>query len=175
MQPPLDDAIQHKWLVQHIPHRIRAALPRESHQMPHPWTVKMHLPALVPVRCIANSVHEGRHGALRWLIYFVGITEQNGKAIKTRFTTNPTDVWIERFKTGSLFDLNSPDAVKLALVWRGCTQATGHPTEGTQHPDIREAKMNGALLIIIDHLQKTIYAAQGRSLGDDTLRVSDAP
>jgi hypothetical protein len=112
---------------------------------------------------------------MRWLIFFVGIMEKGGKAIETIYTTKATDVWIGRFDHGQMFDPKSSDAAKLALVYKGCTQATGHPTEGTNHPNITEQPLSEALQIVINHLQKTIYDAQGRNLAHYTLRMDDLP
>jgi len=147
-------------------------MPRVYH-IQSSWDIPLRLPNTVPNRCIANCVNEGRHSAIRWLIFFVGIMERDGQAIETIYTTKATDVWIGRFDHGQMLDPKCSDAAKLALVYKGCTQATGHPTEGTNHPDIKEKAMSDALQIVIYHLQKTIYDAQGRNLAHYTLRLDD--
>jgi len=112
---------------------------------------------------------------MRWLIFFVGIMEKEGKAIETVYTRNATDVWIGRFDGGALLSPHSGNAATLAQVYKGCTQATGHPTEGTNHPDVGEQRLSAALKIVLDHLQRTIYDSQGRSLTHYTLRLDDSP
>ena len=53
----------------------------------------------------------------------------------------------------------------------GLSQATSHPTEGTNHPDVREPRLAAALTIIIGHLQRTVYDYCGRSLLHDALEL----
>jgi hypothetical protein len=133
-------------------------------------------PYIVPVRSIANSVHEGRHSALRWLVFFVGImAKKDHTPTKSYYTDDDREVWIERFHGGKCVDPASPEGVELALAYNACTQATGHPTRDTNHPDIREAAMARALGIIIPHLDRTIYAAKGLRLRDCTIRMDDGP
>jgi hypothetical protein len=165
---------QNQWLKQHITHRIRAVLPGIRY-MAAPWDI--HLPLLTDVRlrCLGNSVHEGRHSAMRWLIFFVGLMEQGGVAIPTKYRTDETDVWIERFEGGVLFDHTTPEAQELAQIYRGCTQATGHPTRDTNHPDIAEPRLSLAMRLILPHLQRTIYNAKGLDLAAVTLRMTDLP
>jgi hypothetical protein len=168
-----DDTIQDEWRKQHIPHRIRAGLIGIRH-MKAPWDIPLRLPLNVTNRSIANSVNEGRHSAIRWLIFFVGIMTKSGLASPTKYTDETTDVWIERFDGGKLFDHTSADAAKLAEMYKGCTKATGHPTHDG-HPDIKEGPMSEAMGIIIEHLQKTMYDAQGYNLAHFTLRTDDSP
>jgi len=96
---------------------------------------------------------------------FVGI-----KAPKTHWRTfvgnyavesplvGPSDVRIDRLDGGILFPTGHLDAMKLGLVWRGCSQATSHPTQDSDHPPIGDDKIAEALEIVIAHLETTIYA-----------------
>ena len=76
----LNDAEKEAWLVQHVPHRVCAALawlPMEGK-----WTMsKLPLPNRdFHVWCIGRSFDEGRKASMRWLIEFVGVTlDKNGR------------------------------------------------------------------------------------------------
>jgi hypothetical protein len=163
---------QLRWLIEHIPHRIRAVLP--GLPMSVPWLLTSQKLVLendadrIAMRCSGNSAWEGRMTAMRWLIMFVGIQEENGVATETRLRKS-TDVRIDFIKGGVTVTLSRPEALKMARVWRGCSQATSHPTQDTNHPDVREKSLAEALGIVIDHLQRTIYSANGRSVLRDTL------
>ena len=106
--------------------------------------------------------------AMRWLILFVGVSGKDNAPVEARFRL-PTDMRIDRLDGGILFDLNSPEAIVLEKIWRGCSQATSHPTQDTNHPNVEVGPLAEALQIIITHLERTIYAAKGRSLLHDTL------
>jgi hypothetical protein len=106
--------------------------------------------------------------AIRWLIMLVGITDFDGKATTAEFRYS-TDVRIDLISGGKVLDKNTTEAQKLALIWRGCSQATSHPTTGTNHPDVEAPKLAEALVIIIEHLQSTIYSANNLSLLTETL------
>jgi len=102
---------------------------------------------------------------------FVGIQEGRGVAIEARIRI-PTDMRIDAISGGVVFSPKRPEALILARVWKGCSQATSHPTQDTDHPDVREKPLAEALHIVVEHLEKTVYAANGRSLLTDTLSMA---
>ena len=106
--------------------------------------------------------------AMRWLIMFVGVSGVRHAPAEAKMRL-PTDMRIDRLDGGVLFDLSIPEASVLEKVWRGCSQATSHPTQDTNHPDVSPRSLSVALQIVISHLERTIYAAKGRSLLNDTL------
>jgi hypothetical protein len=81
-------------------------------------------------------------------------------------------VWIEHFRggKGKAIKRSSPSGKKLKAAWKGCSQATGHPTQGTRHPKVDEPQLAAALQIVIDHLQATIYQARGLNVATETLK-----
>lgn len=173
----IDPAKQHDCLVQHIPHRVRAVLP--GIPMRGQWA----LPALifqgpsvnaVAVRCIGNSIWEGRHTGLRWLIEFVGIIQSAGLPAAFSLKRGEFDMRIDRMAGGVVIARTSPEAKILAPVWKGCTQASSHPTMDTNHPEIREPILADALHIVVEHLQRTIYAHAGLKIIDEVMRA-DGP
>ena len=106
--------------------------------------------------------------AMRWLILFVGVAGKDKVPVRAQLRL-PTDMRIDRLDGGVPFDLSFPEALVLEKIWRGCSQATSHPTQDTNHPDVTVGPLAEALHIVIDHLQRTVYAAKGRSLLTDTL------
>jgi hypothetical protein len=165
---PADE--QQQWLRDHIPHRIRAVLPGIPIQ--NPWLIQWQLAIRAEphgMHCLQNAIWEGRLTAMRWLIMFVGISEYKGKAVSYSLKHPKTDVRIDRIDNGVLFDHNLPNALKLALLWKGCSQATSHPTQGTSHPPCGNDQLAEGLNIVINHLEQTIYAKNGRSIIKDTL------
>jgi hypothetical protein len=105
---------------------------------------------------------------MRWLIEFVGLTEdKHGKPCKK---PKGRDTSIENLPGGVAVDPKSPDAAKLARVWKGCTQGSGHPTHESQHPPVNEPEVAEALRIIIQHLDKTIYAGETRKVVEVALQ-----
>jgi hypothetical protein len=85
------------------------------------------------VWCIGRSVDEGRKAAMRWLIEFVGVkANDKGDPIAVTPHRNGRSVTIQQVG-GRMFDTNSQDARKLAKIWRGCAQASLHPTTDTNH------------------------------------------
>jgi hypothetical protein len=163
----LDSATQREWLRQHIPHRICASLSWLTMQgdwgmPPHPeW--KDREKSKFHIWCICRSVDEGRKAAMRWLIEFVGIAKnENGLPDIPNYKDN--DKWIEHFDFGALFDKSDPNAAKLADVWKGCTQASMHPTYNTNHPLADPPQLAEALAIVIKHLEKHLYAPNGFKL-----------
>lgn len=156
---------QRKWLVEHIPYRVRAALP--GIPMKTPWAVHLRPIVLQPDRlanhCVWAALHEGRLTALRWLIEFVGIKESKGVAAEWT-PTRRTDVRIDSINGGIVFTPSRPDALTLAMVWQGCSQASGHATQGTNHPDVSDQKLADALALIVAHLELTIYSKNQMNL-----------
>jgi hypothetical protein len=71
--------------------------------------------------------------AMRCLIMFVGVSGSKGVPELAQIRL-ATDVRIDRLDGGILFDLFSPEALVLERGWRGCSQATSHPTQDTHHP-----------------------------------------
>lgn len=121
----------------------------------------------VALHCTDNAVWEGRLTATRWLIDFVGIScSAHGKP--GRPTKHLHDWRVDKLGT-PLFPLGSADAQKLADVWLGCTKATSHPTRGSGHPPVDPTELNAAIAIVIEHLDKQLYAPSGRSIMADTL------
>jgi hypothetical protein len=172
--PPslLTPAEQEIWLVQHIPHRICAVLT---------WLKMDDRWAMAPgpeikgdnfhVYCLCRSVQEGRHIAMRWLIEFVGIADRDksGTPQRPRRMNPDEQVTISRFSKGGILfhiDKDSAAAVKLSKVWKGCTQASSHPTTGTNHPPIELEELAEALGLVIAHLETTVYAANRYDLWD---------
>jgi len=169
-------AEQDEWLKQHLPHRIRSVLPGIRHMDP-PWKISIPEVTDIPTRSLTDSVNEGRHGGMRWLIFFVGIMEERSTGLpkKTTYDSDDTDVWIERLDGSVPFDLATPEAVELARLYAGCTKATGHPIRDTNHPPIGEPELSRGMKIILRHLQGTIYKEKHLELDELTLRMEDVP
>jgi len=161
---PLDDTEKEAWLMQHVPHRVCAALawlPMTE------WGVSR--PTDLPTRdfrvwCVDRSVEEGRKAAMRWLIEFIGITPgKNDEPIPTEPHTNGKSVTIAQVG-GSMFDTKREEARKLAKISRACAQASMHPTAATNHHPLKEHDVVDALCIVIDHLETALYGPRGRDL-----------
>jgi hypothetical protein len=166
--PPLSELEQrHKWLVDHIPYRIRAVL--TGLPIDPPWHVPLVAQWMQAERlandCAWAAVHEGRLSAMRWLIEFIGIKESKGRAVPSK-NERRTDTFIDSFPGGILHPLDGADAKKLADLWKGCSQAGGHATHGTEHPDTSDTRLAEALTIILGHLERTIYAEHKINLFD---------
>jgi hypothetical protein len=114
---------------------------------------------------------EGRRVAMRWLIEFVGVggRDKQGK-VGPPVERKLTDVRINMIDGGTPIDLDSAEAEILADVRRGCEQASGHPTRGTNHPTVDDAALDKALRIIVKHLERTIYAGRARDLITETFK-----
>lgn len=170
----MDRQEQKEWISNHIPHRVRAAIARlrmedsllgvSAFINPIPKTEEEK----VYWRCATDSIWEGRLAATRWLIEFVGIQrDTNGNPPRPKWRDN--DACIDDFEGGRLFDLSSGNARILADVWKGCTQASSHATK-TGHPSVCDRTvLPGALKIVLDHLQETIYDKAGMKLRDFVL------
>ena len=167
---PSDEEV---WLRQHIPHRLRACLtwlPLQSELLTTITDANAH--ASIMHRCFLHTVSEGRMAAIRWLIEFVGIREVNGKPEYP--SPRKTDVSISFIQGGKPIDIDSPEAAFLAKVWKGCSQASGHPTQDTDHPPVDPKTLDKALRIIVSHLKQTIYSADPDKLTALTLaRLTD--
>jgi hypothetical protein len=166
---------QRTLLLQDIPHRICASLTWLK-TMDGDWAMppdpewknkdkdKFH------IYCVGRSVDEGRKAAMRWLIEFVGIAKDN----KTKRPKKPAplrghedeQVLIERLDHGKLFDIHCGDAIILAEVWKGCTQASMHATTNTGHPLVEPKNLAEALKIIIAYLENNLYTPNGFTLWD---------
>jgi len=149
------------WLREHIPHRVRACLAITSRLgtllggLPQ-WIVNSGAEKIAR-RCETDAIWEGRICSMRWLIEFVGLTEdKNGNPI-TRLKPKPSDFGIDDLR-GTTISPASPEASILAKVWKGGTQGSSHPTHQSGHPIVNESELDAALKVIMDHLDKTIYA-----------------
>jgi hypothetical protein len=180
-----DPKVQTDWLVQHVPHRIRAALT---------WTnyLEKTLPELPlpPDQMIERAgffsgmaVWEGKHAAMRWLIEFIGITSNDSgepndprkvRKKKQKMSHARFDVDITDLPGGEYFDHTNDDAKFLARIWKGCSQATGHPTHGSKHPSISKPELEKALLIVMNHLRQ-VYAAGGQNLQSCVFKLNVEP
>jgi len=161
---------RNQWLVQHIPHRLRACLAHSGVQKElMPDTADEKTQQNIVAHCVLIAALEGRMAAIRWLIEFVGIRDYNGKPGRPKPHKAGTDVSITSIQGGKLIDLSSHDATILANVWKGCSQASGHPTWDTKHPPVDGATLDQAVRIIVKHLDATIYSVSGRNLLAETL------
>jgi hypothetical protein len=104
--------------------------------------------------------------SMRWLIEFVGVADSKGKPSLPK--PHPKDISITCIQGGEKIDLTSPEAETLAKVWKGCSQASGHPTQDSNHPPVDPKTLDEALGIIVKHLEQTIYAANDRNLVTET-------
>ena len=118
--------------------------------------------------CFERAVWEGRMVAMRWLIDFVGIAaDREGKPRRPTWYSD-ADVSITDIG-GQKIELSSPEAATLAKVWQGCSQASSHPTQDSNHPPVDPMTLDKALRIIVDHLQRTIYSGSPGKLVVETL------
>jgi hypothetical protein len=62
----------------------------------------------------------------------------------------------------------------LAKVWKGCSQASGHPTQDTNHPPVNPKALDEALRIIVEHLGRTIYSGGLANLLAQNLDIVNA-
>ena len=167
----MDAPEQTKWLAEHIPHRVRAAiarLPMENSILGVTATIDPQCRTeqdRIYWRCAADSIWEGRLAATRWLIEFVGIKQgKGGNPVRCEKDPKfPDDVHIQDFDGGVPLNHQTPAAADLASVWKGCSQASSHATSGA-HPDVRESSLANALAIVLEHMQNTIYQKAGKNL-----------
>ncbi len=132
-----------------------------------PSAASEDLRASIRTRSLFNAAWEGRMAGIRWLIEFVGVVEKGGKP--DRPNRRGADIAITRIADGAEFDLSSPDALVLSRVWKGCAQASGHPTQDSNHPPVDDKALDAAMRIIIRHLNHTIYAKSARKLIDEVM------
>jgi hypothetical protein len=172
------------WFDQHIPHRVRSALAgtemlvvklQERFGKANVRTAGVEARVettadKVALRCMGNSVWEGRLTATRWLIDFVGVScDKHGRPSRPR---NYAHDWRIDKMGGAFFPLSDASAQKLADVWLGCTKATSHPTRASGHPSVDPAELNAAIAIIIEYLDKNLYEPEGRKILADSLLPS---
>ncbi len=165
---PVSDAERQKWLTRDIPDRIRACL--YELPMPAPWRLPLvSVSHFAPeIGCLLAGTHEGRMTAMRWLILFVGLKGDRKWRPVVEEIERDTDMRIDRLG-GSLFPVGRAESHRLSKIWIGCSQATSHPTLGTNHPPVDPTALAEALQLIVDHLQRELYAKHGRDLFRDVM------
>ena len=157
----LKSAEQDVFLLQHIPHRLCAVstwlkLPGKWVMPQEPFLPNNHF----YVWCIGRSVDEGRYAAMRWLTEFVGVKMawKGRRGVRPKPTDKPHQmVTIQRFNGGRFFPLGTRHSALLARIWKGCTQASVHPTRDTNHPDVSEQTLAKGLELIVNHLEAHLY------------------
>jgi hypothetical protein len=120
-------------------------------------------------RYITDSVWEGRLAATRWLLDLLAVNQENttGKPCRPRKYDNDVDLT----DIGApLFQLTDQDAQMLSAVWKGCSQASGHPTHDSNHPPVNEQQLVEALNVVLKHLQDTVYAPMNENITDYVLQ-----
>jgi hypothetical protein len=166
----MDSEEQDRWLVEHIPHRLRACLalsPLQDELMPQ--SADEETRERTKAVFMIMAAFEGRLAAMRWLIELVGVCERKGEPDRPR--PFPTAVSIKSIQgEDQRIDLSSDEAKFLAKVWTGCSQASGHPTQGTNHPPVDNPTLDKALRIIVEHLQRTVYSGPTRDLIAETFK-----
>ncbi len=160
----MDATEQNQWLAEHIPYRLRASFalsPLQDEFMPR--SVHEQTPNCTKAGFLITAAFEGRMTAMRWLIELVGVCERKGKPDRPR--QFPTAVSIQSLQDeDQRIDLFSDEAQFLAKVWTACSQASAHPTQGTNHPTIDNPTLDKALRIIVNHLQRTVYSGRSPNL-----------
>jgi len=173
----MDPDEQTQWLTTHIPHRVRAATARLDMTRSLLGVRALIDPECRTVtdkvywRCSTDSIWEGRLAATRWLIEFVGIKEgPEGNPAVAGKSKHGKDVRIDDLEGGELFDHSTDQGRRLASLWKGCSQASGHATKAYDHPSVSDKKeLPDGLAIILDHLQRTIYQKAGMNIRDHVL------
>lgn len=173
----LNAADQAKWRHEHIPRRVRVAIAHsDMRHTPLDVITSINVPLStrdeqINWRCAGDAIWEARLTATRWLIYLVGARRKG----KPKDSNHPKDIDLTDFDGGeaNLFDRNCADAQFLIDIWKGCSQASSHPTNDSNHPDVREGPLAQALTIIVKHLQTTIYEPVGEQLREFVLRLAD--
>ena len=164
---------QEKWLQRDIPHRVRACLAftkRLDDLIGLPkWPANTRAEQIAR-RCATDAIWEGRLCAMRWLIEFVGLTEDKHHKPIVRNKTKANDFRIDDLPGGVLIRPSSREAQTLAPVWKGGTQGSSHPTHLSNHPPVNNHELAAALEIIVDHLDKTIYASAPQKVIDLALQ-----
>jgi len=172
MSAKLPKDVAGKWMHEDIPYRVIAGIIMSDIEQtwePGPLTLN---PAGLKSLGLNYAALEGRRVAVRWLIEYIGLKQGRKSCLPEESDAgaerDETDCGLIRIPGGvnHTTDPNNPNAVFLANVWRGCVQATSHPTIGTEHFDVGHTNLNKAIGIIIDHLQSTIYDHEGLKLRD---------
>ncbi len=159
----MDATKQDRWLAEHVPHRIRASLSGLAlHEELMPSAADEDFRASIRARSLFNAAWEGRMAGIRWLIEFIGVVDAGGKP--SRPNRRGADIAISQIDGGQEFDLSTPEALILARVWKGCAQASGHPTQDSNHPPVDDKALDAAMRIVVQHLERTIYAKSSRKL-----------
>ena len=169
----LSDADVQVWLEKHIPHRIRSVLAitkrLESRIGALPqWPVQSPSEKIAR-HCETDAIWEGRIIAMRWLVEFVGLTEDKAGTAIAKVRRYPTDLLIQDLPGGIPIAPGTSEATALAKVWKGGTQGTSHPTHNSGHPPVNEQELDAALAVVIDHLDRTVYAEPPRKVLDVAL------
>ncbi|HTB61986.1 MAG TPA: hypothetical protein VK737_00240 [Opitutales bacterium] len=163
----MNEKEQQEWLNKHIPHRVCACL-SDSKQGSQILAEKSDSEKVHHIDLFTKTAaFEGRLAAIRWLIEFVGISEAGGKAKRPR--RQSTDAYILKINGGKEIELDSKNAKILARVWKGCSQASSHPTFGSEHPPVGKDELSEALQIILEHLDSTIYEGKSKKVIESSL------
>ena len=122
-------------------------------------------PDWIALRCASNAMWEGRLVATRWLIDFIGIKADKATGVALRNRKIGQHDWdIENLRPGSYFNPSGPGSQTLADIWLGCTRASSHPTWKSGHPSVKPDRLNAALEIVMNHLQRELYGPFGHDL-----------
>jgi hypothetical protein len=100
----------------------------------------------------------------RWLIEFIGVSEDSHGKLKFLRKQHKYD-WRITDLGGEPFPLDSENAKFLGRIWKGCSQATSHPTHNANHPPINIPQLEKALRIIFDHLENSLYGPAKIDMG----------
>jgi hypothetical protein len=169
-RPLLTSTDVEEWLACHVPYRVRASLTGLALQDEFlPPDADEERRRKIAEHCFKSSAWEGRLVAVRWLIEFIGAAEDPDSDPMKKKKTRTTDVVIVQLPGVEKFPRASDDAKFLFKVWKGCSQASGHPTRATNHPSVDPEKLDKALRIIVQHLERTIYASGRRNLRNETM------
>jgi hypothetical protein len=157
------------WLIQHIPFRVTAGI--AGTPICDEWANNeppLRLPIGLRYVCLNDATFQGRMAACRWLVEFVGLQERGdpnlgpqpcpsraAASVVSGKTT--TDFGLGMLPGGSFILPQHSDAKLLARTWKGCAQATSHPTAGTNHPDVSHEILTKVMRIVITHLDQTAY------------------
>jgi hypothetical protein len=162
------------WRNVHIPNRVRAAtalLPMQNSLLQNVATTTFQRATRqqrINCRCITDSIWEGRQAATRWLLDLLAVNQDNtGNPCRPRKYDDDVDL---TDLGGTIFDLAHPDAKKLCALWKGCSQASSHPTHESNHPPIDEKHLVETLNIVIKHLQDTLYGPASEIIVDYVLQ-----
>ena len=75
------------------------------------------------------------------------------------------------FEGGSPWSRRDSHTPRLAMAWKGCSQATSHSTQGSKHPSVNEKTLAKVLNIVVKYLQNTIYEKAGFDICHWVLRL----